>query len=101
MDINKLMEQAQQMEKELKKAEAEMKAAEFEGSASNGLVTVTLNGEYKIQRISIDPEILNPDDKEMIEELIQIAVNDAVDKIDRNKTDRMGQMANQFKIPGM
>jgi len=85
MDINKLMEQAQAMQKQLEDALNKINETEFEGSASNGLVKVRINGENKVLSVSIDPEILNPDDKEMIEDLIVIAANEAVAKADEAK----------------
>ena len=99
MDINKLMQQAQAMQKELEKANDQINATEFEGSASNGLVKVTINGENKVLAVNIDPSILNPDDKEMIEDLIMIAVNDAVDKADEEKKEKYGGMASAMGLP--
>ena len=99
MDINKLMQQAQAMQKELAKANEQINATEFEGSASNGLVKVTINGENRVLSVNIDPSILNPDDKEMIEDLIMIAVNDAVDKAEELKKDRFGSMASAMGLP--
>ena len=99
MDINKLMQQAQAMQKQLEKATEQINAMEFEGSASNGLVKAVVNGENKVLSISIDPEILNPDDKEMIEDLIMIAVNKAIAKADETKKDRFGSMAGAMGLP--
>jgi len=99
MDINKLMQQAQAMQKELEKANEQINATEFEGSASNGLVKVTINGENRVLSVNIDPSILNPDNKEMIEDLIMIAVNDAVDKAEELKKDRFGSMASAMGLP--
>ena len=99
MDINKLMQQAQAMQKELEKANEQINATEFEGSASNGLVKVTINGENRVLSVNIDPSILNPDDKEMIEDLIMIAVNDAVDKAEELKKDRFGSMVSAMGLP--
>lgn len=99
MDINKLMQQAQAMQKELEKANEQINATEFEGSASNGLIKVTINVENRVLSVNIDPSILNPDDKEMIEDLIMIAVNDAVDKAEELKKDRFGSMASAMGLP--
>ena len=99
MDINKLMQQAQAMQKELEKATEQINETEFEGSASNGLVKVTVNGENKVLGVNIDPSILNPDDKEMIEDLIMIAINDAIGKADELKKDRFGSMASAMGLP--
>ena len=93
MDINKLMQQAQAMQEQLEKASEQINAMEFEGSASNGLVKVTVTGENRVTAVNIDPEILNPDDKEMIEDMVMIAVNDAIEKADETKKSRLGSMA--------
>lgn len=100
MDINKLMQQAQAMQKQLEEATKQINDMEFEGSASNGLVKVVVNGENKIQSINIEQSIINPEDKEMIEDLIMIAVNDAIDKAEDYKKERYGKMASALGIPG-
>lgn len=100
MDINKLMQQAQAMQKQLEETNKQINEKEFEGSASNGLVKVVINGENRIQSIDINKDILNADDKEMIEDLIMIAVNDAIDKAEDYKKDRYGSMASALGIPG-
>ena len=99
MDINKLMQQAQAMQKQLEDAGKQINAMEFEGSASNGLVKVTVSGENKILSIWIDPSILNPEDQEMIQDLIMIAVNDAIEKAEDYKKDRFGSMASAMGLP--
>ena len=99
MDINKLMQQAQAMQKQLEKATEQINATEFEGVASNGLVKITVNGENKVLSVSLDPGILNPEDKEMIEDLIMIAVNDAIGKADEMKKERLGSMASAMGLP--
>ena len=99
MDINKLMQQAQAMQKQLEKANEQINATEFEGSASNGLVKVVVNGENKVLSVSIDSSILNPEDVEMIEDLVMIAVNDAIAKADNLKKERFGSMASAMGLP--
>ena len=99
MDINKLMQQAQAMQKQLEKANEQINATEFEGSASNGLVKVVVNGENKVLSVSIDTSILNPEDVEMIEDLVMIAVNDAIAKADNLKKERFGSMASAMGLP--
>ena len=85
---------------QLEEANKQINEKEFEGSASNGLVKVVINGENRIQSIDINKDILNADDKEMIEDLIMIAVNDAIDKAEDYKKDRYGSMASALGIPG-
>ena len=98
MDINKLMKQAQAMQAELEKANEQLNAMEFEGSASNGLVKVTMNGEFKVKSVDVDPSILNADDKDMIQDLIMIATNDASDKVDKSKKEKFGSMTKGLKF---
>ena len=99
MDINKLMQQAQAMQKQLEEAGKQINAMEFEGSASNGLVKVTVSGENKILSVWIDPSVLNPEDQEMIQDLIMIAVNDAIEKAESYKQNRLGSMASAMGLP--
>ena len=100
MDINKLMQQAQAMQKQLEEANRQISEKEFEGSASNGLVKVVINGDHLIQSVDLDASIIDPSDKEMIEDLIMIAVNDAIEKAEEYKKERLGGMASALGIPG-
>lgn len=99
MDINKLMQQAQAMQKQIEDASNAINEMEFEAEASNGLVKVVINGENKILSVNIDPSILNPEDKEMIEELIVIALNNANEKLEAYRKERLGSMASAMGLP--
>lgn len=98
MDINSLMKQAQAMQKTIEDKTNKLNAMQFEGSASNGLVKVVVNGEYKVLSVAINSEILNPQDKELIEDLIMIAMNDAIAKIEKSKKDELGSMASMLGL---
>ena len=98
MDINKLMQQAQAMQKQLEQANAQLNAMEFEGTASNGLVKIVMNGEYKVVSVDIDPSIINANDKDMIQDLIMIATNDATTKIDNSKKEKLGSLTQGLKL---
>lgn len=98
MDINKLMKQAQAMQKQLEQANEELNAMQFEGIASNGLVKVVVTGEYKIVSVDIDESIINKEDKDMIQDLIMIATNDATTKVDQSKKDKLGSMTQGLKF---
>ena len=87
------------MQKQLEEANEQLNAMQFEASASNGLVKVVMNGEYKIQSVEISKDILNSDDQEMIQDLIMIAVNEAVDKVDESKKSKFGSMASSMGLP--
>lgn len=99
MDINKLMQQAQAMQKQLEETNEKINSMEFEGQASNGLVKVVVNGEYKVLSVDIDPNIINAQDKEMLQDLIMIATNQAIEKADECKKDSFGSMASALGIP--
>lgn len=98
MDINKILQQAQVMQKQLEDANKQLNAMEFEGIASNGLVKVVVNGEFKVVSVDIDPSILNAEDKEMIQDLIMIATNEATDKVDKSKKEKFGSMTQGLKF---
>ena len=77
-DMNALMRQAQKMQDDMKAKQAELEAAEYTGSASGEMVTVRMNGKHEILGITIKPEAVDPDDIEMLEDLVAAAVNATV-----------------------
>ena len=77
MNMQQMMKQAQKMQEQMARAQQELEEAEVEGSAASGLVTVTMNGKKKMLAVSIDPGAVDPDDLEMLEDLIIAAYNDA------------------------
>lgn len=87
-----LMKQAQQMQEQLKKAQDELKESEFIGSAGGGMVNVTVSGAKEVLAVSIKPEAVDPDDIEMIEDLITAAVNDALNKVSEKERELMPNM---------
>ena len=98
MDINNLMKQAQAMQRKLEETNKQLEAMQFEADASNGLVKVTVNGQYRIVSVDIDESILNRNDKEMIQDLIMIATNNAIDKVDNAKKEKFGSMTQGLKL---
>ena len=80
MNLQQMMKQAQKMQEQMAKAQEELEETEVEGSAGGGLVTVTMNGKKKMSAVSIDPEAVDLDDLEMLEDLIVAAYNDAFGK---------------------
>ena len=92
MNMQALMKQAQQMQEQLKKAQDELKESEFIGSAGGGLVNVTVSGAKEVLAVSIKPEAVDPDDIEMLEDLITAAVNDALNKVSEKERELMPNM---------
>ena len=92
MNMQALMKQAQQMQEQLKKAQDELKESEFIGSAGGGMVNVTVSGAKGVLAVSIKPEAVDPDDIEMLEDLITAAVNDALNKVSEKERELMPNM---------
>lgn len=93
-----LMKQAQQMQANLQKAQAELEKMEVTGESGGGMVKVTLTGRHEARRVEIDPSLLS-EDKEMLEDLIAAAINDTVRKIDKTSQDKMKNMAGGLGLP--
>lgn len=89
--MQQLMKQAQKMQEEMQKAQEELEEAEIEGSSGGGVVTVLVNGKKVLNSIHIDPKAVDPDDIEMLEDLIVAAVNDAYSKADSLYEEKMGK----------
>ena len=89
MNMNALMQQARKMQEQMAKAQEELDEAEIEGSAGGGLVTVTVNGHGALIGISIKPEAVDPDDIEMLEDLIIAAYNEAKEEAEEMKNEVM------------
>ena len=98
MDIQQMMKQAQQMQERLQRELAE---TEVEATAGGGMVTVIMNGQKQVLRLTIDPEVVSQDDVEMLQDLIMAAVNDAQRKVDEAVAGKMGGMMGGLKIPGL
>jgi nucleoid-associated protein EbfC len=98
MNIQQMMKQAQQMQERLQKQMDEMRV---EATAGGGMVTVVINGTKMVQSITLDPEVVNRDDVEMLQDLIIAALNDAYRKADDEMQKSMGGMLGGLRIPGM
>ncbi len=97
MNINNLMKEAKKMQADLEKSQAELALKEFESTAGGGAVSVKVTGEKIIKEIKLKPEVVDPEDVEMLEDLILTCVNDALKKVDSAQTASMGK----FNIPGI
>ena len=98
-DMNSLMRQAQKMQEDMKAKQAELEAAEYTGSASGEMVTVKMNGKHEVLSITIKPEAVDPDDIEMLEDLV--AVNATVKQVDETAEAEMGKLTGGLNIPGL
>ena len=99
--IGNMMKQAQQLQANMQRAQAEIASLEATGESGGGMAKVTMNGKHEVRRVQLDPTLLS-DDKEMLEDLIAAAINDAVHKIERATQEKMqGVMAGMSLPPGM
>ena len=96
--LGNLMKQAQMMQENMKKAQEQIAAMEVEGQSGAGMVKVLMNGRHDVKRVTIDPSLMS-DDKEMLEDLIAAAVNDAVRKIETTTQEKMGSLTAGMGLP--
>ncbi|MBI1425408.1 MAG: YbaB/EbfC family nucleoid-associated protein [Gammaproteobacteria bacterium] len=96
--IGNLMKQAQQMQANMQKMQEEVANMEVEGQAGGGLVKVTMTGRHDVKRVSIDDSVFQ-DDKEMLEDLIAAAVNDAVRQVEKVSQEKMSSITAGFNLP--
>lgn len=96
-----MMQQAQKLQQQLIKAQQELENATIEASSGGGAVTVAINGQQKIQSIKISPEVINPDDAEMLEDLVLAAVSEAIAKSQELAAERLSGLTGGLKIPGL
>ncbi|MCY6485862.1 YbaB/EbfC family nucleoid-associated protein [Clostridium aestuarii] len=101
MDMNKLMKQAQKMQKEMEKVQGELEEKEFIATAGGGAVKVTVNGKKQILAIQIDPDVLDPDDVEMLQDLVLTACNQALNVAEKETTSQMQKLTGGLNMPGM
>jgi DNA-binding YbaB/EbfC family protein len=96
--IGNIMKQAQAMQENLQKAQAELANMEVSGESGGGLVKVVMTGRHEVRRISIDDSLL-ADDKDMLEDLVAAAVNDAVHKVESTTQERMSGLTAGMNLP--
>jgi len=96
--LGNLMKQAQAMQDNLRKAQEELATVEVTGSAGGTLVSVVMTCRYDVRRVSIDPSLMQ-DDKEVLEDLIAAAVNDAVRKVEKTTQDKMSGLTTGLGLP--
>ncbi len=100
-NMNNLMKQAQKMQKQMEDAQKELETKEFEASVGGGAVTVTVTGKKQLKDIVIKPEVVDPDDVEMLQDLVLTAVNEALKKAEDETNDSMGKLTGGLNIPGL
>ena len=99
MNFNKMMQQAQEMQKKMKEIQDGLQNIEVEGSSGGGLVKVTVNGKNEVKKINIDPSLLKPEENEILEDLIVAAMNEAKKKSEEATAEEMKKMTGGLNLP--
>ncbi len=101
-DMNSLMRQAQKMQEDMAAKQAELEEREYEISAGGGVVNLKINGKKEILSISLEPEIIDPDDKETLEDILVAAVNEAIKRVEDTNSEEMSKITGGMAgMPGM
>ncbi len=96
-----IMRQAQELQAKLAKAQQELSNTTIEASSGGGAVRVTIDGQQKLQSVKISPEVINPEDVELLEDLVLTAVREAIAKSQEAAAERLGGLTGGLKIPGL
>ena len=96
-----MMRQAQQLQKQMVKLQEEIEASTVEHSSGGGVVKVVVTGKMVVQSIEIDPSAVDPDDVEMLQDLVQTAVNGAIEKAQEFASSKIGALTGGLNIPGL
>lgn len=99
--MNQMMKQMKKMQDQLMKAQQELEAKEFEGTAGGGVVKVTINGKKQLLGLEIQPDVVDPDDVEMLQDLIVAAFNEAQKQVDDVASKDLGKLTGGLNIPGL
>tara|TARA_R100001163_G_scaffold60874_1_gene50490 strand:- start:584 stop:910 length:327 start_codon:yes stop_codon:yes gene_type:complete len=98
-NLGSMMKQAQEMQSRMQEMQAQMENLEMQGSAGGGLVSVTITGKGELRRLNIDPSLVDPTEKEVMEDLIVAAVNDAKAKADERMRDETQKLMGGLQLP--
>ena len=99
-NLGQLMKQAQQMQQKMGELQAQLEAVEMTGMAGGGMVQITLNGKGELKKIKIDKSVLDPNDAEVVEDLIVAAFNDARQKVNAHNEAEMQKLTGGLNLPG-
>lgn len=94
-----MMKKMQKMQKEMVQAQEELNAKTFEGAAGGGMVKVIVNGQREVQEVILDPSVVDPEDVEMLQDLMIIATNDALKKVEETTSATMGKFTQGLNLP--
>lgn len=98
-NVGNMMKQAQQLQANMQRVQAEIASMEVTGEAGGGMAKVIMTGKHEVKRVSLDASLLGGDDKDMLEDLIAAAINDAVQKIERASQAKMSAVMGGMNLP--
>ena len=96
-----VIKQAQKMQERMAELQAELDEREYDFTVGGGMITIKMNGKKEMQSIEIKPEVVDPDDIEMLQDLIVAGVNEAISSIEKTNNDEMSNVTGNLNIPGM
>jgi DNA-binding YbaB/EbfC family protein len=100
-NMQKQLQQMQAMQRRMEEMQAELETKEVEATAGGGAVSITVNGKKEIVKVTIKPDVLDPDDVEMLQDLIMVAANEALRQIEEMSQNEMGKLTGGLSIPGI
>ena len=100
-NLGQMLKQAQQMQSHIAELQEELANTKTTGSAGGGLVMVTMNGQFQVTEVKIDPEVVNPDDLGLLEDLLLVAFNEATGRAQEYAKKRMAEITGGIQIPGL
>lgn len=100
-NMNQMIRQAQKMQEEMNKIQEELSIKEYSATSGGGMVEVTVNGKKEVTKINIKPEVVDPDDVEILEDMIVGAINEALRNAEEDSNNRMNAVTGGLNIPGM
>ena len=99
--MNAMLKQAQKMQEDMANLQADLEQREFSSSAGGGMVEATVTGKHEVVALKINPEVIDPEDAEMLEDFIMLAINDAIGKATKTQEEEMGAITSGLNMPGL
>ncbi len=100
-NMNQMLKQAQKMQEDMTNLQADLEQREYSATSGGGMIEVTVDGKHLIKSIKINPDVIDPDDNEMLEDLITVAVNEAITNAMKTAEEEMGAITGGLNMPGL
>jgi len=100
-NMNQMLKQAQKMQEDMANLQADLENREYSASSGGGMIEVTVDGKHLIKSIKINPDAIDPEDPEMLEDLITVAVNEAIENAIKTSEEEMGAITGGLNMPGL